>query len=117
MSGAPQASSMHLLEILYQHVCVPPNLPGSYNVSEQLDREFFDRSIGACRAARERDTERYDTWDNLRRCLETSRTLNCRSKLDAKTTSDQFARLNLNDFVILRVTEQNAGLLIYRQGQ
>lgn len=109
------AAGGNLLEILFQHVCLPPNLPGHFNATERLDRALIDRLIAACRTVKERDIQHHEIWDNLRRGLEASRTLNWQMKLDAKSLSEQFARLNQNDFIILRVAEQNAGLFVHRQ--
>ncbi|KAL9113483.1 MAG: hypothetical protein Q9227_002524 [Pyrenula ochraceoflavens] len=102
-----------LLETLYQHVCLPPNLPGHWNVTDELNRALFDRLIAACRLLREKDSEP-DLWDNLRHSLDGSRILNLRSKLDAKTLTEHFTRLTEKTFIILQITEQNAGIYIHR---
>lgn len=106
--------SSHACDTLYQHVCLPPNLPGHFNANEQLERDLFDRLLAVCRLLKERDVEHYQIWDNLRRGLETSRNINCRSKLDAASLNGHFVHLNPNDFIAIRVAEQNAGLLTYR---
>ena len=62
------------------------------------------------------DPEAYCVWDTVRRSLETCRTVNQAGRLNKASLLTAFQQLGGQDVLTLHIAEQNAGLLIRRQG-
>ncbi|KAI9833796.1 MAG: hypothetical protein M1819_003531 [Sarea resinae] len=114
---SPSASSSTLIESLVNHVALPPRLPGKQdNRIEQIEQALTARLLDASRILRDlTDDSHRDQWDRLRRILETCKILNAGGKLSKSSLLKELQNLEHNDYLILHVSEQNAGLLIRRQ--
>ena len=106
-----------LLESLVNHVALPPQLPGKReNQIDQIEHALAIRLLDASRVIRDLSKVEFSQqWDDIRRILQTCKSINVGGKLDKNSLSAEFHQLEQNQFLILHITEQNAGLLIQRQ--
>lgn len=108
-----------LLECLVNHVALPPRLPGKQEENViQIEQDLLARLQDAVRVLRDLyDGGLGDHWDRVRLVLEICKTLNARRKLDKARMLVEFERLQRDVPLILHVTEQNTGLIVWRQLQ
>ena len=115
MNGA-SVSRSSLLESLFNHIALPPRLPGKGdgNLNEIQDA-LTNCLLDASRTLRDQTTgELSRQWETIRNILHISKTVNAGGKLDKTSLLTQFRRLERKDLLILHIAEQNAGLLIRR---
>ncbi|WEW59693.1 hypothetical protein PRK78_005173 [Emydomyces testavorans] len=107
-------SSSILFECLVNHVALPPRLPGKQEENLiQIEQELLRRLQDAARVLQNDGLS--DLWDCVRHILEICKNLNARRKLDKARLLAEFHTLQRDVPLILHVTEQNTGLLIWRQ--
>jgi hypothetical protein len=103
------------LKSIINHLVLPPRLPGTREeflplIDDGLARRLRDAS----RVLREHTRDGASQhWETLCSIIQTCRKLNDGGKLDNSTLLTEFSRLEKKSLLILQVTEQNAGLLIY----
>jgi hypothetical protein len=116
MSGS-SASRSPLLESLVNHVALPPRLPGKADSNvDQIQNALTNYLLDASRILRDQTNGEFSRqWERIRNILHICRSLNAGSKLNKSSLLAQFGRLKREDFLILHVAEQNAGLLIGRK--
>ncbi|KAI9734261.1 MAG: hypothetical protein M1834_002365 [Cirrosporium novae-zelandiae] len=116
-------SSPTLLESLFNHIALPPRLPGKHERSiEQIGHALIVRLLNASRFLRDLTNNEFrDQWDCIRRILQTCKTVHSGGRVNKSSLLTEFRTLEHKDLLILHITEQNAGLLIRRhhdaQGQ
>lgn len=105
-----------LLNALVNHVGLPPCLPGKQEEGlDEIEDALAVRLLNACRALRDlTEGELSQQWDRIRKILQICRVVNAGGKLDKASLSSEFQTLERKDLLILHLTEQNAGLLIWR---
>ncbi|KAF2802818.1 uncharacterized protein BDZ99DRAFT_428253 [Mytilinidion resinicola] len=109
-----------LLESLFNHIVLPPRLPGRHDSNRtNIEHAFIDRFINASRAMRSvaADGPHRAAWDSICRSLHTSRTCNPGGKLDKTSLCREFRNLTDRETLILHLSEQNCGLLLRRCGE
>jgi len=116
--SASSASASSILELVFNHVALPPRLPAKQDGSSdqiQIEHALIDRLLDASRTLRDNTNSEFGGhWERLRYLLQTCKTVNAGAKLDRATLSNNLRTLGRNDLLILHVAEQNAGLLIRR---
>ncbi|KAI9765237.1 MAG: hypothetical protein M1840_007729 [Geoglossum simile] len=117
-SSASSTSAPPLLELVFNHVALPPQLPAKQdgrNDQIRVERALTDRLLDASRTLRDNTRDEFGShWERIRHLLQTCKTVNAGAKLDRPTLLSNLRTLERNDLVILHVAEQNAGLLIRR---
>jgi len=110
-------TSASLLESLFNHVALPPRLPGKQEDRiDEIEHALTSRLLDASRTLRDLTGLDFgDQWDCIRRLLEVCKTVNSGSKLNKTALLTELRRLGRKDLLILHVAEQNACLLIRRQ--
>lgn len=106
---------MALLESIFNHLVLPPNLPGQQDRDiEHIAERILTRLIRACDTVHSLTGQQFgETWTSVRRSLFICRKLNP-GRLDKATMLQEFCSLQQKDLLILYVVEQNAALLIRR---
>lgn len=103
-----------LLEVLINHVVLPPRLPGREDRYDQLESALLDHFITASKTMRDLTIDGISkNWDWIRRSLEAAKLLNAQGRLSKSSLLSEFQALQQNVYLILNVVEQNAALLIY----
>lgn len=112
----PSASLPSTLELLFNHVALPPRLPGRHDHKiEVIEFALTVRLLNASQELRDLTYSRFgDQWDSIRRSLQICKAANAGGKLNKASLVTEFRRLERKDLLILHVAEQNAGLLIRR---
>ncbi|MCJ1463509.1 hypothetical protein MMC07_002117 [Pseudocyphellaria aurata] len=110
------ASVPSTLELLFNHVALPPRLPGKEDHRiEEVQCALTAGLLNASRELRDLVYKDYgDQWDSIYRSLQICKNMNAGGRLNKATLVTQFQALARKSLLILHVTEQNAGLLIRR---
>lgn len=116
---ASSISTTHLFECLFNHVALPPRLPGqSDKENDAIERALVDRLLNAVCFIRDLPkNDLYQEWDAIRSLLQTCKTLNAGGKLDKTSLLTEFKGLEHNELLILHIREQNAGVLVRRENR
>ncbi|KAI1947456.1 hypothetical protein LOZ57_003184 [Ophidiomyces ophidiicola] len=112
----PRLSSI-LVEGIINHIALPPSLPGRQEKHLiEIEEELLRRLQAATRKLqRQSNGGLGDLWDKVRQILEICKSTNSRKKLDKSRLVNEFGHLQRDVPVILHITEQNAGLIVWRQ--
>lgn len=104
---------MALLESVYNHLVLPPKLPGQLDIDiEGIEHDVLTRLICACDTLGKLAGHEFgESWASIRRSLVTCVDVNPRH-LDKKSILRGFGQLQSNDVLILYLIEQNAALLL-----
>jgi hypothetical protein len=105
-----------MLELLFNHVVLPPRLPGKQDSRiEDIEHGLITRVLHASRTMRDLvNVEFRGRWDSIRRSLQTCKVVNLGGQLNKMSLVAEFRSLQSEDILILHVAQQNAGLLIRR---
>ena len=109
------ASRAALLERLYYHLVLPRKLPGREdNYLDKLQAALCDRFIDALKHLIPlASLEVQSQLDTVRCSVQTSRALNIGARLNRVSLLKELSRIECNNALILCITEQNAGVVIY----
>lgn len=109
-------SSSVMLDLLFNHVVLPPRLPGKQDgPHKDIEHGLITRLLLASRTVRDLvDRDFRERWESIRRSLETCKAANLGGKLDKKSLLNELHGLQSEDILILHIAQQNAGLLIRR---
>jgi hypothetical protein len=107
------------LQSLYHHIVLPRDVPGREdNNLFAIEADVLDRLTRAVKAIIPHlPLNDQAAVDSVRLALTTAKTLNVDGKVDKHTLVKELQNLSNNNTLILHVTEQNAGLLVYRQAR
>ena len=109
---------MALLESVFNHLVLPPQLPGHRDVDlEGIEQSILTRLIRTCDTLGKLTGQHFkETWASvrfsLRICLNTNP-----GHLEKASVLQEFYNLQRNGLLILYVVEQNAALLVRRHVQ
>ena len=106
---------MALLESVFNHLVLPPKLPGQQDIDIQgIEQSILTRLIRACDTLGKLTGQQFaGTWTSLRHSLLVCLNVN-QGRLEKASMLQEFCNLQQNDLLILYVVEQNAALLIRR---
>lgn len=109
-------SLVPLLRTQFNHVALPPNLPGKQDESiDQVECALIDLLRNASRTlGRLTENDICDQFDVVCHMLDVCKAVNAGGKLDKASLATKFRDLRQKDILILHIAEQNAGLLIRR---
>lgn len=104
-----------ILESLVNHVFLPPQNPGKSDAAiHGLSEAFIERILKATLLVRDSgDPVLFSRYDQLRIVLQSTKRLNSEARLDKDSLFAEFQDLEGKSFLVLFVTEQNAGLLLW----
>jgi len=107
---------MALLESLFNHLVLPPKLPGQQDTDiERINENILTRLIHACNTLRKLTGQEFaDTWASISHSLRICLYLHQR-RLEKRSIIHEFCNLQRNHVLILNIVEQNAALLVRRQ--
>lgn len=110
--------SSALIESVFNHVALPPQLPGKYDRAiEETEGALLDYLLAACRTARELTSNRLAGqwhWDCIYRSLQTCKMINIGGKINKAILLNECQSLGRKEVLLLHVTKQIAGLLVRR---
>jgi hypothetical protein len=108
-----------MLELLFNHIVLPPRLPGKQDSqTEDIEHGLITRVLLASRTVRNLVHIDYrDGWGSVHRSLQACKAANIGSRLDKKSLLTELRGLQSEDILILHIVQQNAGLLIRRQSE
>jgi hypothetical protein len=107
---------MALLESLFNHLVLPPKLPGQQDIDiERINENILTRLIHACNTLGNITGQEFvDTWaligHSLHHCLHLHQ-----RRLEKSSMLYEFRHLQPKHVLILHIVEQNAALLVRRQ--
>ncbi len=106
---------MTLLESVFNHLVLPPRLPGQQDTDiTDIEQSILTRLIRACDTlGRLTGPSLAPTWASVRHSLRVCRKINP-GRLEKASLLQEFSTLRPKDLLILHVVEQNAALLIRR---
>lgn len=106
---------MALLESVFNHLVLPPKLPGHRDIDfEAIEESILARLIRACDTLGKFTGEQFrETWASVHYSLCICLNIN-RGRLEKALLLQEFCNLQRNGLLILYVVEQNAALLIRR---
>jgi hypothetical protein len=106
---------MSLLESVFNHLVLPPKLPGQQDIDiEGIEESILNRLIRACDTLDRLTGEKFEeTWASVRHSLRTCLKLNL-GRLEKASMLQEFCNLQPEDLLILHVVKQNVALLIRR---
>ncbi|KAH8656605.1 hypothetical protein BGZ60DRAFT_384977 [Tricladium varicosporioides] len=106
---------MALLESVFNHLVLPPKLPGHRDVDfEGIEQSILTRLIHACDTLSKFTGQQFgETWVSVRYSLRICLNVNL-GRLEKASLQQEFSNLQQNGLLILYVVEQNAALLIRR---
>jgi hypothetical protein len=111
-------SSSGLLESLFNHVALPPRLPGKLETSiDQIDDELVARLLSVIKpfVTGHPDSHLSMTMQNLHRSLNIARRVNAGGKLTKSSLLDAIRAFNGEEMIIIYVLEQNSAILLRRE--
>jgi hypothetical protein len=111
------ASPGDFLQSLFNHIALPPRLPGRQDTRlDRVERGLVERLLDATvKLSRLPHNDSVDEWESLRRSLETCRRVNSGGRLTKTSLLTALRELQGRDFIALHITEQNAALIIRLQ--
>jgi hypothetical protein len=109
---------MALLESLFNHLVLPPKLPELQDTDiESIGADILTRLIHSCNTlGKSADEELADTWASIRLSLRVCLHLH-QGRLERDSMRHEFRNLQQNQLLIFYLAEQNAALLVRRQGR
>ncbi|KAI9047595.1 hypothetical protein LZ554_008308 [Drepanopeziza brunnea f. sp. 'monogermtubi'] len=110
---AMQSPEARFLEAVFNHVSLPPRLPGRQEGNlDRIDRALVERVLDA--VARLSPILANNALEPLRRSLQACKHVNTGGRLAKSSLLTAFRELPVNptDFLLLHVAEQNAALII-----
>lgn len=107
---------MELLHAVFNHLVMPPHLPGRQDTDiEAISRNVLMRIIRACEAVDALASPPWsEAFQSLLASLNACFALN-QGRLDRSTMLEHFHDLQPNHMLILHVVQQNAALLVQRE--
>lgn len=114
-------SSPSLLELAYNHIALPPKLPGKRDAHvTNVEKQLVGRLIRATEIlAGYLGGEYNEAWDYVRKSLETCRELNDGGILEKSRLLEAFKTIRASDekSLVLHVAEQNAAIIVRFDGR
>jgi hypothetical protein len=106
---------MASLESIFNHLVLPPQLPDHVDRDpEAVSGAILTRLLKACEVLGKMTGEQWaGEWTSVQRSLRMCQGIHQRS-LEAKRLLQDWAHLRPHDLLILRIAEQNAAVLLYR---
>lgn len=107
---------MALLESVFNHLVLPPRLPGQQDVDiEGIKQSILTRLIRASDTLGKFTGQQYaETWASVRHSLRVCLNINP-GRLEKVSMLQEFENLQPKQLLILHVVEQNAALLVRQQ--
>jgi hypothetical protein len=107
------------LQSLYHHIVLPRAVPGCEDSNLfSIEADLLDRLTAAVKALIPHlPLNNQAIVDSVRLSLSTAKALNVEGKIDKHILAKELQNLSGKNMLILHVTEQNAGLLVYRQAR
>ncbi len=110
-----QRSPNDLLRSIFNHVVLPHRIPNGEDDDSVISQELARRSIQAAQSIRDyADGQDFFEWERLSLGLKTSQVLNAEGYLNKARLLNELRELQSGRAVILHVSNQNAGILVYR---
>ncbi|KAF2420579.1 hypothetical protein EJ08DRAFT_25307 [Tothia fuscella] len=114
-------ASPAVLRAVFNHLVLPPRLPGKHDgdaMIEDVEKNLFDRFSKAVRTIQHLThhdlAEEQPGWDKIRVAILSAKALNAGTKVNKVELLKSLSALQNDHILILRITEQNAGLVLYR---
>lgn len=113
--------SPSLLELVYNHIALPPKLPGKRDTDvASVEKQLVNRLIKAADILGSTLEGEYgETWKYVRKSLEMCRELNSGGVLEKARLLEAFKSIQSCDdkSLILHVAEQNAAIIVRFNGE
>lgn len=108
-----------MLDALYNHLVLPPRLPGAQDLNlAAVESALLDRVHStALHLLAQVPKPVQSSYAALQTSLQACRSVHINRRLDRRILSEELLKLQPDCILILHVTEQNAGLLVWRQAR
>lgn len=108
-----------VLDALYNHICLPPRLPGVQDANlAAVESALLERLHSAAVQLLSQVSEPlHSSYAALQTSLQACRSVHINRRLDRRMLAEELLKLQPDCILILHITEQNAGLLIWRQAR
>ncbi len=111
--------SPDFLEAIFNHLVLPPRLPGHQDARlDLIASSLLDRLLNVVKKFSRLPGDQFKylpQFESLRRSLETCKQINANGRLSRTSLSAAFRDLQHQDFILVHVVEQNVALIIRRQ--
>ncbi|KAB8269441.1 hypothetical protein BDV30DRAFT_251350 [Aspergillus minisclerotigenes] len=108
------AISRERLELLFNHIVLPPRLPSQHDSSaHNIDKEISQHALNATNTllgASEGDY--WDVWDRVKMSLELCHAVHTNGHVDRLALMETFSKMESDMAIILHIEKQNSGLYI-----
>ena len=107
-----------MLDELFNHLVLPPRLPGVQKSIAAAEIALLDRLQSTAIKLREQAYSLDQTsYEALQSSLQACRSIHVNRNLDRRNLSEALLDIQPNHVLTLHITEQNAGLLIWLQSR
>lgn len=108
--------STDLLVSVINHIILPTNVPAKEDHDPFVNQELVSRLIQAATTIRDHTkSENLAEWESLLSSLKASKAINLDGHLNHTTLRDRLSTLSPNISLFLHVSQQNAGVHVFRQ--
>ncbi len=118
-SASGSTPTAGLLEAIFNHLTLPPCLPGYQDPRVDLiASSLTDRLLDVVKKFSRFPDDQFKyllQFESLRRSLETCKHVNANGRLSRTSLSAAFRDLQHQDFILVHVVEHNVALIIRRQ--
>jgi hypothetical protein len=107
-----------MLDELFNHLVFPPRLPGAQSKIAAVEKALLDRLQYTAAALHDQVPSQFRvSYEALQTSLQACRNIHINRNLDRQTLTRELLKLQPNIVLILHITEQNAGVLIWRRSR
>jgi hypothetical protein len=110
--------SAPMLDELFNHLVFPPRLPGAQSKIAAVEKALLDRLQSTAATLLDQVPGQFRaSYEALQTSLQACRNIHINRNLDRRTLARELLNLQPNIILILHITEQNAGVLIWRRSR
>jgi hypothetical protein len=105
-----------MLDELFNHLVFPPRLPGAESKIAAVEKALLERLQSTGATLHDQIPGQFRaSYEALQTSLQACRNIHINRNLDRYTLTRELLNLQPNIVLILHITEQNAGVLIWRR--
>jgi hypothetical protein len=112
------AASSVTLDALFNHLVFPTQLPSKGDNIAPLESALLNRILATATNLRYQLQGHFQSsYDTLQTSLQACRSIHINRNLDRRALAHELSNIQPKHILILHITEQNSGLLVWRQTQ
>jgi hypothetical protein len=107
-----------MLDAIFNHLVLPPRLPGVQDKIAAVESALLHRVHSTAVNLHNQVQGPFQaSYEALQTSLQACRNIHINRNLDRRTLAEELLNIRPKHILILHITEQNAGLLIWRQAR